>query len=109
MDMPSKIGKTPNEKINRMLSGWNGFPHGSRPKRFNMVDGSGALRSFIHPIHGACLSSRVTKITLYSAKKIGICSKIGKQPALLETSKTMCAWAGSIQFDDPGTKKIEMK
>ena len=36
-------------------------------------------------------------------------TKIGKQPALLETSKTMCVWAGSIQFDDPGTKKIEIK
>lgn len=33
--------------------------------------------------------------------------KIGKNPAMLETSKTMCAWAGSIEVDDPGVKKIE--
>tara|TARA_A100001015_G_scaffold304050_1_gene394657 strand:- start:1045 stop:1161 length:117 start_codon:yes stop_codon:yes gene_type:complete len=36
-------------------------------------------------------------------------SKIGKKPALLETSKKMCVWAGSIQVEDPGTRKIEMK
>ena len=70
----------PSENINSKLSGGNGFAQGSRPKRFKIVEGSGALRSFIQPIHGACLSSRVTNITLYSAKKIGIWSKIGKQP-----------------------------
>ena len=35
-------------------------------------------------------------------------TKIGKNPALLETSKTMCVWAGSIEIQDPGTKKIQI-
>ena len=38
------------------------------------------------------------------AKKI----KIGKNLALLETSKTMCVWAGSIEIQDPRTKKIQI-
>ena len=80
IDIPSKIGKTPNEKMNNKLSE-EGVCHAKSPKRFNIEDGSGALRSYIHQIHGACRSSRVTNITLYSAKKIGICSKIGRQPA----------------------------
>jgi hypothetical protein len=35
-------------------------------------------------------------------------TKIGKNPALLETSKTMCVWAGSIEITDPGTQKIQI-
>ena len=34
-------------------------------------------------------------------------TKIGGNPAMLETSKTMCAWLGSIEVDDPGIKNIE--
>lgn len=36
-------------------------------------------------------------------------TKIGQNPALIETSKTMCVWAGSIEITDPGTEKIEIK
>lgn len=35
--------------------------------------------------------------------------KIGNNPAMLETSKTMCAWAGTIEVEDPGTQKIDFK
>ena len=34
-------------------------------------------------------------------------TKIGGNPAMLETSKTMCAWLGSIEVDDPGITNIE--
>jgi hypothetical protein len=39
------------------------------------------------------------------AKKI----KIGGFPAMLETSKTMCSWLGSITVDNPGVTNIEAK
>lgn len=35
-------------------------------------------------------------------------TKIGSNPALIETSKTMCVWAGSIEVDDPGSEKIDI-
>ena len=34
-------------------------------------------------------------------------TKIGGQPAMLETSKTTCAFAGSIKVDDPGQTSVE--
>ena len=34
-------------------------------------------------------------------------TKIGKQPAMLETSKTMCAWLGNIEVDKPGQEKVQ--
>jgi hypothetical protein len=37
------------------------------------------------------------------AKKL----KIGGNPAMLETSKTMCVWAGSITVDKPGLTNVE--
>lgn len=39
------------------------------------------------------------------AKKL----KIGGFPAMLETSKTMCVWAGSITVDKPGLTNVEAK
>lgn len=39
------------------------------------------------------------------AKKL----KIGGLPALLETSKTMCVWAGSISVAKPGLTNVEAK
>ena len=35
-------------------------------------------------------------------------TKIGSNPALIDTSKTMCVWAGSIEVDDPGSEKIDI-
>jgi hypothetical protein len=35
--------------------------------------------------------------------------KIGGNPALLESSKTMCAWAGSITVDKPGLTNVQAK
>jgi len=32
--------------------------------------------------------------------------KIGKMPAILDNSQTMCAWAGQIKVDDPGQTTI---
>jgi hypothetical protein len=32
--------------------------------------------------------------------------KIGKMPAILDNSQTMCAWAGQIQVTDPGQTTI---
>lgn len=32
--------------------------------------------------------------------------KIGKMPAILDNSQTMCAWAGQIQVTDPGQTSI---
>jgi hypothetical protein len=40
-----------------------------------------------------------------AAKKL----KIGGNPAMLESSKTMCAWAGSITVDKPGLTNVESK
>jgi hypothetical protein len=37
------------------------------------------------------------------AKKL----KIGGNPAMLETSKTMCVWAGSIEVDKPGLTNVQ--
>ena len=37
------------------------------------------------------------------AKKL----KTGGNPAMLETSKTRCVWAGSIKFDKPGLTNVE--
>ena len=34
-------------------------------------------------------------------------TKLGNQPVVLENSKTMCVWAGSITVTDPGQKKID--
>ena len=79
IDIPSKMGKTPNETIAKSDEG-SGGAKGSSPKRFKIEEGSGALRSVIHPTQGAWRNSSVTKITLYREKKIGICSRIGKQP-----------------------------
>src|SRR5690606_12652517 len=45
-----------------------------------MNHGSGAVRSWIQPIHGAWRSSTDSSSTQYRAKKIGICSRIGRQP-----------------------------
>lgn len=39
------------------------------------------------------------------AKKL----KIGGNPAMLESSKTMYAWAGSITVDKPGLTNVESK
>jgi len=33
--------------------------------------------------------------------------KIGGNPAMLETSKTMCVWAGSITVDKPGLTNVQ--
>lgn len=33
--------------------------------------------------------------------------KIGGNPAMLESSKTMCAWAGSITVDKPGLTNVQ--
>ena len=63
MEMPSTIGMTPIKTSARIESG-SGAPHGSRPNRLYIVEVSGALKSLIQPIHGACRSSIVTKITL---------------------------------------------
>ena len=79
IEIPNRIGRTPRLKIAKMLP-TSGTPHGSRPKRFRIDDGSGALRSVIHAIQLAWRNSIVTKITLYSEKKIGICRKIGRHP-----------------------------
>src|SRR6056300_721834 len=62
MEMPNKIGNTPKE-INA-----------------NRLSGAGADKSLIQPTQGAWRNSSVTKITLYNEKKMGICSRIGKQP-----------------------------
>ena len=78
--IPISMGKTPMERITRKLSGPGG-ENGNKPNKFNIELGSGAERSVIHPIKGACLTSIVTKRTLYNEKNIGICSSIGKQPA----------------------------
>jgi hypothetical protein len=37
------------------------------------------------------------------AKKL----KIGGKPAMLETSKTMCIWAGNITVDKPGLTNVQ--
>ena len=34
-------------------------------------------------------------------------TKLGNQPVVLQNSKTMCVWAGSITVTDPGQKKID--
>lgn len=34
-------------------------------------------------------------------------TKIGGNPVLIESSKTMCVWAGSITVDNPGQTKID--
>ena len=39
------------------------------------------------------------------AKKL----KIGGMPAMLESSKTTCVWAGQITVDNPGLTKVEAK
>ena len=44
--------------------------------------GSGAVRFWIQPIHGAWRSSTVSSSTQYSARKIGICTRIGRQPPI---------------------------
>ena len=56
-----------------------------------------------------CNQNEKMKTKLRTKMRTNTKTKIGKQPALLETSKTMCIWAGSIQVDDPGTKKINIK
>jgi hypothetical protein len=40
-----------------------------------------------------------------AAKKL----KIGGNPAMLESSKTMCIWAGQITVDKPGLTNVEAK
>ena len=79
MEIPKIKGKMP-RKIKAMIEPGSGVPKGNSPKRFRIEEGSGALRSLIQPIQGAWRNSSVTKITLYSEKKIGICNRIGKQP-----------------------------
>lgn len=67
-------------KIVAMSEPVSGAAQGAIPQKLKIDDGSGADRSLIQPIHGAWRNSIVTKITLYSEKKIGICNKIGRQP-----------------------------
>ena len=51
-----------------------------RPKPVKMLSGSGTERSWIQPMNGACRISMVTNSTRYSARKIGIWIRIGRQP-----------------------------
>ena len=66
--------------IAKILPGSGGV-NGSKPNKFRIELGSGADRSVIQPIKGACRTSMVTKRTLYNEKNIGICGRIGRQPA----------------------------
>ena len=58
----------------------DGGVKGKRPNKLNIVVGSGAERSLIHPKNGACLISIVTYSTLYMEKNTGIWTSNGKQP-----------------------------
>ena len=64
METPNKIGSIPNDRIAKIDPGVVGLAQGNKPKRFKIVDGSGADKSLIHPNHGSCLNSSVTNITL---------------------------------------------
>ena len=78
--MPIKIGQTPIDKITKKLFG-PGASQGINPNKFSNELGSGTDKSLSHPTNGAWRSSKVTKITLYKEKKMGICKRIGKHPA----------------------------
>ena len=64
IEIPNKIGRIPNDIIAAIDPGVVGFAQGNNPKRFKIVDGSGADKSLIQPNHGSCRNSSVTNITL---------------------------------------------
>ena len=74
-----------------MVLGSNGIS----PNRLNTLVGSIADRSWIQPKNGACRISMVMKITLYSEKKIGICTTIEMRQA------PFFGWIHDLSVPDP--------
>jgi hypothetical protein len=80
---------------------------GSGPKDMMVLPIGKTLTAFVKPIATEMDFVPFLNVPIMPWSPVAKKTKIGGNPAMLETSKTTCVWLGSIEVDNPGQTTIQ--